>query len=385
MKKQIILLAALLMTGAALNAQVGVGTDDPKATLEIVGETTANVPDGVLVPRFTVAELSVKDAAYGADQNGALVFVTSGVGSAGKTSDIAGAGFHYYDHPASKWVAVAGTGGGGGTVTADNGLTKTGDNIELGGPLIKPTTISNVTGTNKFAITGTGVDAINFDNNTLSIDATNNRVGIGTASPGNLLHLNGNDPLRMEGVTTGNVSTDLLLGVDNTGVVKTIATGQQLLDMLSVPVPAIFSLDSTINDFLDGVPPGAYHFFPMVLVKNQIQGLTYNPVTGRVTIPAGTYQFSFVYEALHNTNCTISSYFVDFPNSSGGNQRIHNTASHATDGLSNHGGIITYTTTFPATRTMDIHLGRGQSGNCEGPGMSLIERSTHMVIMRLGS
>ncbi len=115
MKKQIILLAVLLMTGAALNAQVGVGTDDPKATLEIVGETTANVPDGVLVPRFTVAELSVKDAAYGAGQNGTLVFVTSGVGSAGKTSDITGPGFHYYDNATSKWVAV---GGGGASVPA---------------------------------------------------------------------------------------------------------------------------------------------------------------------------------------------------------------------------------------------------------------------------
>ncbi|SMC63096.1 hypothetical protein [Moheibacter sediminis] len=115
MKKQIILLAAFLITGVAVKAQVGVGTDDPKSTLEIVGETTSTVADGVLVPRFTVTELSVKDGAYGADQNGALVFVTSGVGSAGKTSEITGPGFHYYDNATSKWIAV---GGGGSSAPA---------------------------------------------------------------------------------------------------------------------------------------------------------------------------------------------------------------------------------------------------------------------------
>lgn len=36
-----------------------------------------------------------------------------------------------------------------------------------------------------------GVDGINFDSNTLSIDATNNRVGIGTAAPGQTLTVNG--------------------------------------------------------------------------------------------------------------------------------------------------------------------------------------------------
>ena len=35
------------------------------------------------------------------------------------------------------------------------------------------------------------VDALNFDSNTLSIDASNNRVGIGTASPATKLHLSG--------------------------------------------------------------------------------------------------------------------------------------------------------------------------------------------------
>ena len=44
------------------------------------------------------------------------------------------------------------------------------------------------------------VDAINFDSNTLSIDASNNRVGIGTAAPDSALHVSGTSTF------TGNIS-----------------------------------------------------------------------------------------------------------------------------------------------------------------------------------
>jgi hypothetical protein len=43
------------------------------------------------------------------------------------------------------------------TLTADNGLTKTGDNIQLGGPLIKPTTITT-SGTNTLSLNGLQTD-----------------------------------------------------------------------------------------------------------------------------------------------------------------------------------------------------------------------------------
>ena len=44
------------------------------------------------------------------------------------------------------------------------------------------------------------VDALNFDSNTLSIDASNNRIGIGTAAPGKLLSLEG---VSTEGIRIG--------------------------------------------------------------------------------------------------------------------------------------------------------------------------------------
>ncbi|MDO8336229.1 MAG: hypothetical protein Q7T74_05635, partial [Candidatus Saccharibacteria bacterium] len=46
------------------------------------------------------------------------------------------------------------------------------------------------------ALTG-GVNGLNFDSDTLSIDATNNRVGIGTASPANPLHIVGANTIRV--------------------------------------------------------------------------------------------------------------------------------------------------------------------------------------------
>ncbi|CAA7387598.1 MULTISPECIES: hypothetical protein [Chryseobacterium] len=107
MKKQFITAMTVLMSAFAFG-QVGVNTQTPQSTLDVTGTSSATIADGVLVPRYTVAELSAKDAAYGASQNGVFVFVTSGTGSSGKTSDVTGAGFYYYDNPTSKWKGMGG-------------------------------------------------------------------------------------------------------------------------------------------------------------------------------------------------------------------------------------------------------------------------------------
>jgi len=51
-------------------------------------------------------------------------------------------------YPMANWV------GSGGVLTADNGLTKTGDNIQLGGALIQPTTITSAAGANRIIYSG---------------------------------------------------------------------------------------------------------------------------------------------------------------------------------------------------------------------------------------
>ena len=116
MKKNFYLAIALLGFSVSLNAQtakkgVGIKTDSPQATLDVRAEATVTtMPDGVLVPRLDVGQLDAKSAVYGADQNGALVFITSNTpGGAGtKVEKVKDPGFYYYDATNSKWKAVGG-------------------------------------------------------------------------------------------------------------------------------------------------------------------------------------------------------------------------------------------------------------------------------------
>ncbi|GEN72321.1 hypothetical protein CLA01_23930 [Chryseobacterium lathyri] len=118
MKKFLLTATMLVGLSAVSKAQttgrVGINTTTPAATLDVVANTTDNArPDALLVPRLSRAQLAAKDAAYTAAQNGALTFVTTLDGSAaGKTVNVIGIGFYYYDAPNSVWVAV---GGGGST------------------------------------------------------------------------------------------------------------------------------------------------------------------------------------------------------------------------------------------------------------------------------
>ena len=75
-----------------------------------------------------------------------------------------------YDATESRWRVVGGSGGGGGSFLSDSGDTATGD--------------------------------YSFDTNTLVIDATNNRVGIGTSTPTTTLAVAGN--FTLTGSTTLN-------------------------------------------------------------------------------------------------------------------------------------------------------------------------------------
>ncbi|UZU00082.1 hypothetical protein ODZ84_11150 [Chryseobacterium fluminis] len=256
--------------------------------------------------------------------------------------------------------------GAGLTVTAQVGINT-----------VNPQGVFNIDAAKDNPVTGTPSTAQQSDD--ISVSAAGN-LGVGTTVPSNKVHINGTDPLRLQGLTSGSTTTDQLLVTDPSGVVKNIGT----LGALSIPNPAIFRLEAVQDDFLSTQSAGESQVVPMSVIKNTISGLTYNTANSTITFPAGTYQMTIVYEATHNsTGCTISSYFVDFPINSM-TTRVHSTSSHTEGGVAIHGGTITYATTLPAGRTWPISLGRGQSGNCTGAGMTLNATSTQLLVFRIG-
>jgi hypothetical protein len=221
--------------------------------------------------------------------------------------------------------------------------------------------------------------------NDFVITAPSGYVGVGTTNPARKLHVVGdgvNDPVQIGGLLAGDPQQDFLLGITSGGLIRSIGS----VESLSIPRPALFVLGTDVNNFLNGVAPGSNQVVNMAMIKNSIPGLTFDNTIRQISLPAGTYQFTFVYEGVHNnTGCTLSSYFVDFPND-GTAVRVQSNASHLEGGASNHGGTISYSAKLVnPTNNFIIRLGRGQAGNCTGPGMTLLKNSTHLMIYRMGA
>ncbi|SHG16465.1 beta strand repeat-containing protein [Dysgonomonas macrotermitis] len=98
MKKYYIIL--LYFSGiVTLHAQVGINTETPKTTLHIIpSKTDATTAEGIIAPNLTRAQLISKDARYGTDQNGAIIYITAINGTVStKTAKITEIGYYYFD------------------------------------------------------------------------------------------------------------------------------------------------------------------------------------------------------------------------------------------------------------------------------------------------
>jgi len=191
-----ILLLPLLVAGLAKSQEgrVGINTVSPKTTLDVNGKSDSNGLSlsgditGLQAPRLTRAELTNKgNTLYGADQRGAIVYITdvSGGNNVSQRVNITSVGYYYFD--GTVWNRIASNSGALlNSVTSDNGLTKTGDNIQLGGTLIKNTDIATAGFNTTFSGTG--------------------KVGIGTNIPSNLLTIN------KSGITSG-IATSFVDGI----------------------------------------------------------------------------------------------------------------------------------------------------------------------------
>lgn len=90
-----------------LNAQTGINTIDPKATLDVVGQPSSiTVMDGIIPPRLTGDQLQAKT--YTSDQNGAITFATQASSSpAGQTINVTSAGLYVFNSILNQWIALS--------------------------------------------------------------------------------------------------------------------------------------------------------------------------------------------------------------------------------------------------------------------------------------
>ena len=131
------------------------------------------------------------DIALGSDATGDLMYyngtdwVRLASGTTGQILQANGAA-------APSWsarTAILNSQNGLSTVTTGGSATATTPYVELGGTLYKGTTVTQ--GANTLAFTSTATNGFSVDGSTFSVDAANDRIGVGTAAPGNKLSVNG--------------------------------------------------------------------------------------------------------------------------------------------------------------------------------------------------
>nr|WP_314492089.1 hypothetical protein [uncultured Chryseobacterium sp.] len=180
MKKKLVLLSALLSTAIAYS-QVGINTDTPKATLDLMA-TPADLTktDGLIAPRVKGLQLKNKDSNYAIDQTGAIVYVTEALAATDvsiKTKNVISIGYYYFD--GSIWQKMTGLQPWYNVLTQDPATLNTQDIYQMG------------------------------------------KVGINNTTPTNILHVKATaDPVRFEGLQISTNSSDNIVYVDNTGVLK---------------------------------------------------------------------------------------------------------------------------------------------------------------------
>lgn len=191
MKKIILPIASVLLFSGFISAQVGINTSDPKTTMDVGAKRDAsgNITDntqllGIQAPRVTRGELTANTAAYGTDQRGALIYITDTAAgnTTGSRVNVDAVGYYYFD--GTLWQKISG-GPGSVNLYTSNGTLGTNRTVTMADKTLAFTSAAS-TGTNHFSIDGT----------TFSLDAVNDRVGIGTDTPSQRLDVNGNARIR---------------------------------------------------------------------------------------------------------------------------------------------------------------------------------------------
>lgn len=208
------LTCSLLFNASAQN--VGIGTNTPQEKLHVAGTTRINALITATAPSAT------SDKVTWTDNNGTVYSFPTG--TSGKVLGINPAGI-------LSWLSPT------PLIDADNGLYYNigASSIRQGGALVENTTIAHNNFNYLHSLTGTGIWEVRNSataGNGLLVN-TNDRVGVGTNSPQDKIHIGGTgNTIRIEGLTSGGTyltniatTTDKMLYTNSNGQVKAMPNG----------------------------------------------------------------------------------------------------------------------------------------------------------------
>lgn len=186
--KNIINTFLLLAVNSLAFAQIGVNTTEPKVTLHIdpkIAKGTSGVAEGLLIPRVdrqraqSMMQVPVSTLLY-------INEATTGT-QTGTAKNIDEIGYYTFD--GDSWMKI----------NSDNNIYNT------GGTLTDDRTVSQ--NANRLSFTANTNNAFSIDGTTFSVDAENNRIGVGTSTPTQTLDLEGT--LRLSQTVVANRPTFL--------------------------------------------------------------------------------------------------------------------------------------------------------------------------------
>ena len=226
------LLPLFLITSSFLYSQVGINTNNPKATLEVVARNTPSVFDGIIAPKLSGEQLSSKN--YTAEQSGAIVYVTSAATNLqGQVVDVDKAGYYYFD--GVKWKTIGGSGAAPSATTNElssnvNSMTSNVNNVSSSANIINTNTLSSAINRMTSVVNGVSTSADIVNTNIITTTGNNistsvNGVTSTAAVVPNLYTANGE--------ISGNRTVSLTSGTNTVTFTRTAAVGSNDTPVLS--------------------------------------------------------------------------------------------------------------------------------------------------------
>ncbi|MBF0597365.1 hypothetical protein [Faecalibacter rhinopitheci] len=251
--KKTLLLLSICATSMYSNAQVGIATKSPQATLDVLGDNNSvTTADGVIAPRISKTELANKQAnVYGVNQTGAIVYVndsgnTSTGPSLAQVLNITSKGYYYFD--GTKWQALS------YDVNKEIWINNpTNDRVEL-------------------AKTSKGEQRTNNQNIYVK---DNGDLGLGTVTPSAKLHVNGNVKIETMDTYNADVSKPVYWNPET----KSLSTTQVQRPFYNFKYKLRASVNEDwINDFNTKIDASKYTLIitSAVLKQSNLAGETFS-------------------------------------------------------------------------------------------------------------